>query len=306
MWKLCAFKLPRGVSRKHRPVDSPDTSKNCDFNNNVSVSSGTNHADINLPEHPFVACFIDGVLVNALLDTGSMKSFISDKILHVIDFDCVRLDTSQLQRCTSITGGELNIIGSISTNVTMHRSKHKYHSSFLVSSNIPYDCLLGWDFIMRHKLSVQGSVLGGRSSYQLVGTYGKCPIQSEHPTKSNGVVITEKDSPVVPPNNSSRDSAVLTQSLSRGINKVTLSKGVAIPARSEIIIEGKIQAKDVSQVGMISASQSDSVKHLKGLHVAHLVVTPRGKTVPIRIANTTEGEIELQFELHFNEPWNSF
>ncbi len=32
---------------------------------------------------------------------------------------------------------------------------------------------------------------------------------------------------------------------------------------------------------------------MKGLHVAHLVVTPIGKTVPIRIANTTDDEIEL-------------
>jgi hypothetical protein len=31
MWKLCAFKLARAVSRNHRPVGSPETSKNCDF-----------------------------------------------------------------------------------------------------------------------------------------------------------------------------------------------------------------------------------------------------------------------------------
>ncbi len=44
---------------------------------------------------------------------------------------------------------------------------------------------------------------------------------------------------------------------------------------------------------MISASKTDSVRHLQGLHVAHLVVTPVGKTVPVRIANTTPNEIEL-------------
>ena len=60
-----------------------------------------------MPEHPFVACLIDGVPVNALLDTGSMKSFISDKVHNI--FDCGRLDKSQSQRCTSITGGDLNI-----------------------------------------------------------------------------------------------------------------------------------------------------------------------------------------------------
>ena len=52
-------------------------------------------------------------------------------------------------------------------------------------------------------------------------------------------------------------------------------------------------AKVIPQIGMISASKSDSVRHLKGLHVAHLVVTPVGKTVPIRVFNTTTEDIEI-------------
>ena len=39
--------------------------------------------------------------------------------------------------------------------------------------------------------------------------------------------------------------------------KITVSKVVAIPARLEILIQGKIQAKDISQVGMISAGRAD-------------------------------------------------
>ena len=54
-----------------------------------------------------------------------------------------------------------------------------------------------------------------------------------------------------------------------------------------------MQAKAISQIGMISASKSDSVRHLKGLHVARLVVTPVGKTVPIRIFKTTTEDIEI-------------
>ena len=41
--------------------------------------------------------------------------------------------------------------------------------------------------------------------------------------------------------------------------KITVSEGVAIPARLEILIQGKIQAKDISQVGMISASDAELV-----------------------------------------------
>ena len=249
-----------------------------------------------MPEHPFVACCIDGVPVNALLDTGSMKSFISDRIHNIFDFDGGRLDTSQSHRCTSITGGALNIAGTISTIVTFSRSKHNYHSSFLVSSNIPYDCVLGWDFITQRKLSIRGDFLGGRSHYQLVGTYGKNPIHAEHPAmnvESNGVVMTEANSPVVSPSEASKSNAVLVQSQLKGVSKVIVHEVVAIPARSEMVTEGKIQAKYISQVGMISVSQADSIRRLQGIHVAHLVVTPAGKTVPVRIANTTSNEIEL-------------
>ncbi len=98
----------------------------------------SNVSNDSLPEHPFVACFVDGVPVNALIDTGSMKSFVSDRIYNIIDFNCAKLNKSQAQRCTSITGGDLDIAGTISAQVTFQRSKHMYHSSFLVTSNIPY------------------------------------------------------------------------------------------------------------------------------------------------------------------------
>jgi hypothetical protein len=79
------FKLPRTVSRNHQLVDSPETSKNCDFiNNSINVFNDS------LPEHPFVACLIDSIPVNALLDTGSMKSFISDKVHNIFYIDCGR------------------------------------------------------------------------------------------------------------------------------------------------------------------------------------------------------------------------
>ena len=50
----------------------------------------SNVSNDSLPEHPFVACFVDGVPVNALIDTGSMKSFVSDRIYNIIDFNCAK------------------------------------------------------------------------------------------------------------------------------------------------------------------------------------------------------------------------
>jgi hypothetical protein len=84
--------------------------------------------------------------------------------------------------------------------------------------------------------------------------------------RSNRVLITQTNSPVVSTNEGSKTGAVLVQSQLKGVNKVIMSEEGAIPARSEMVIEGKIQAKDISQVGMISASPADSVRHLQGLH----------------------------------------
>ena len=47
---------------------------------------------MNIPTHPFVVCNIEGVRVQALVDTGSMKSFIKKDIQDVIDFDCRRVN----------------------------------------------------------------------------------------------------------------------------------------------------------------------------------------------------------------------
>ena len=290
MWKRQAFKLQRGDSWYHSPIDRPATavtSKNCDISNSKIVNE-------TLPEHPFVVCLIDGVEVNALVDTGSMKSFINDKLHSLIDLEGSRLIKSTSQRCTSITGGNLNILGHIFTSVHFPNTSRKLNSSFLVSNNIPYDCVLGWDFLTQHRLSIHGDFGEGRSSYQLVGTYGKTPIHANHSAmraQSNGVVITEEQPPIFSPTDSSINSAILVQSQLKGVNKVILSEGISIPARTEIIIKGKVQAKDISQVGMISACQSDSVKHLKGLQVAYLVVTPVDKCVPVRLINTTTEDV---------------
>lgn len=51
-----------------------------------------------------ISCFIEGVKVQALVDTGSMRSFISKEIHTVIDYDNSRVDKTVEERCRSITG----------------------------------------------------------------------------------------------------------------------------------------------------------------------------------------------------------
>ena len=69
-----------------------------------------------LPVHPVVAVKIEDLQVRALIDTGSMKSFISSHVHAILDFDSCRLQSNSIN-CISITGNALNILGSFNTAV---------------------------------------------------------------------------------------------------------------------------------------------------------------------------------------------
>jgi hypothetical protein len=90
-----------------------------------------------------------------------MWTFISNKIHNIIDFDSKLIDTNITERCVSITGGNLNILGHLSANVKFSKSKTTYRGRFLVGDNISYDCVLEWDFLKENKLSLQGDLTEG-------------------------------------------------------------------------------------------------------------------------------------------------
>ena len=69
--------------------------------------------DNRIPTHPFVTCLIEGIKVQALVDTGSMRSFINKDVYTVMDFNNDRIDKSDLEKCRSITGGTLDILGGL-------------------------------------------------------------------------------------------------------------------------------------------------------------------------------------------------
>ena len=153
---LCeSFKLPTG-DPINGIADRPGVS--CD---NQSCSD---YPNVSLSTPPFINCFIDNVEVHALIDTGSMRTFISSRI-HNIDFDRTLINTTVEERCVSITGGSLNILGHLNANVRFPKSKNVHEGQFLVSNNISYNCVLGWDFLKQNKLSLQGNFDSGISSY---------------------------------------------------------------------------------------------------------------------------------------------
>ena len=62
----------------------------------------------------------------------------------------------------------------ICTLVKFSNSKITYPSDFLVSDNIQYECVLGWDFINRNKLSLSK---GPGKGYFLVRHHAKTSIR---------------------------------------------------------------------------------------------------------------------------------
>ena len=102
--------------------------------NAVRPDVSDNFNSFYIPAQPFVKCQVGVVEVNALIDTGSMRTFISDNIQKIIDLDGETLDTSVPERCISITGGSLQILGRLPADVTFCKSKNKklYVGNFLV------------------------------------------------------------------------------------------------------------------------------------------------------------------------------
>ena len=110
---------------------------------------------------------MDQVRVRALIDSGSMKSFISKSVQRTIDFDDLNFTKSKKEKCVSITGHHVNIEGHLSSTIKFLGSRACFNSEFLISNNIPYECVLGWDFISQNDLSLCKDVNLG--NYILVG-----------------------------------------------------------------------------------------------------------------------------------------
>lgn len=231
---------------------------------------------------------IEGVQVQALVDTGSMRSFISDKVHTIFDFDNSFCKQVESARFVSITGDPLDIKCSVSCNLNFCKSKYNYRGSFLVSSNIRYDCVLGWDFLVSNKLELSANTCAGKHSYFVKGPHGVSPILSQSPSAGAHLAgVARESSP-----QSSKSSSVLTESKHRGAVSVTLLDNISVPPKSEIIVEGKVGRSAESQLGMVSPLAAQERENI-GVHVAYSVSQANCRTVPVRIANTTEEDIEL-------------
>ena len=109
-----------------------------------------------------------------------MKSILSADACQQISDSCARhckdppTFRANSNHCVSVTGQPLTSSHSIFAQLAFPGSPYLYEGEFLVCSNVlqPLQCILGWDFIVSHRLQL--SFLGG--GYVLVGPHGSTPL----------------------------------------------------------------------------------------------------------------------------------
>ena len=113
---------------------------------------------------------MDEVRVCALIDSnsGSMKSFVSQSVQKTIEFDDHKLNKSKKPMCVSITGHNVNTQGHLSSTVKFLGTRARFNGDFVVSYDIPYDCVLGWILPLCQDINL--------GNYVLVDKHGATPI----------------------------------------------------------------------------------------------------------------------------------
>ena len=205
-----------------------------------------------------------------------MRTFISDNIQKIIDLDHKKLDTSVTERCESITGGALRILGHMPGEVKFCKNKKTYVGNFLVCTNIGYDCVLGWDFLVHNNLDLRGEMF---RSHHLVGSHGKTRVSAVGCTKSSnksvsGVLEASLGTEKAPKFEAS-DDFLLAQSNIKAPVFVALENNVIIQGRCEMIVPGRLAKSPTHNIGMISPiHRADKKAPHQSLncHVANTVV----------------------------------
>ena len=87
------------------------------------------------------------------------------------------------------------------------------------------------------------------------------------------------------------DSYLLFPSWYKEPTEICLTENVVIPARTELVLEGKLVKTTSADVRMITANRARAYE--PGIHISHIVAHPCGKTVPVRVLNSSHEPVEL-------------
>ena len=184
----------------------------------------------------------------------------------------------------SVTDQPLSFSGAMVTKFALPDCDYRYDVKFMVCSNLlqPLQCILGWDFIVAHKLQL--SFLGG--SYGLVGPHKCTPL---NPWNSLSTSFPTCPAPSSSPREES--SPCFTQSTSQGLVTLALVDSISIPSRSENLLVVKTPRGYSNQLGMVSPrDKSDDCHYVVAFTLNN--ATADGK-VSVRVMNPSDSPIQL-------------
>ena len=94
---------------------------------------------------PIIGIFFKGVYIDALIDSGSEATLMSDRVWEK------KLETKGIEQgLVGVDGTELEIVGKGEEEIQMGKKQVIKHSYYVVR-NMPYDIIFGKDFLEKNK-----------------------------------------------------------------------------------------------------------------------------------------------------------
>ena len=253
-------------------------------------SAGLCGASFEMPDQPLVVCHFGTSNLSALVDTGSMKSFISFDAFEQIEPKPALHTVSQ--QCFGINGQPLHVEGGVQAAFSFPCSNNvSYTGDFLVSRHLykPLQCVLGWDFLTANGLSL---VYRDNGAYYLTGRHGDTPLIPQDkcldyplPTKLNQCAGVAENGNILSP-------TLFHQSENKGPVPITLPASICVPGRTEIIVTGQVTKNYKDDLGMVSPINNESLP--TGILAAYSVSQAESRKVLVRLMNSSNFDISLQ------------
>ncbi|KAJ8035113.1 DNA damage-inducible protein 1 [Holothuria leucospilota] len=101
---------------------------------------------------PYIPVTIGDVSVDAFIDTGSYLTILSEELRNTIPSLCKQSTSQPYPLGKSVTGDSIDAVGRVTATVSI--GSNRLLDEFHVARNVSKPLILRWDFLLRHKASV--------------------------------------------------------------------------------------------------------------------------------------------------------
>ncbi|CDJ69949.1 LOW QUALITY PROTEIN: OSJNBa0079C19.6 protein, related [Eimeria necatrix] len=215
----------------------------------------------------------------AFLDTGSSQSFISPKIVEQLQLKVRRLPKEH--RFTVAIGAQLRI-DRVVTGLTLWCGHTCFSGDFLVGP-VPYDLVLGLDWLTEHK--VAWYFQSDKLRTYVNGQWCELPVVR------TGETTLQRDSPTVVHQRTGREAYEILAKLHRGMSAEEAAVFLLPPPR---MYKSHAKTKAKAQITSLVRQAADDTNDLSTpLHCLHLILAlpEAGSAVPLRLSDEWQGAL---------------